>query len=362
MIIMIIILAAVFGSTFYFLGIALPELITTSIQNQPRPPVTVSTATVNTESWQPFFDAVGDVEAAQEIVVTTEVEGTIKEIAFRSGAEVASGDLLVELDTEVDRAELTGLRASAQLAQTNFDRDEKLLKRNVSSASDYETSRAELANARAAVAAKEAVIRKKRIVAPFDGVLGIRRVSLGEYLNPGTEIVTLQALDPAFVNFSLPERALDQVGEGQVVQARVSSYPDRVFTGSVTAIDPRVDEQTRNFTVQANFDNADKTLRPGMFADVRLLTGEPVEVVTVPRTAVETKLYGTSVFLVVAAQNEGGDDALTVERRYVETGLERENTMEITSGLVPGDKVVTAGQLKLQNGSRVTVDNSVELN
>ncbi len=363
MTIMVIILALVVGGMVGYFSYLKPYFIKQYFANMTRPPEAVATATARNQNWAPYYDATGTVHARQQIQVTTEVAGEVQDIRFKSGATVKKGDVLIQLDADVDKADLKGLEANRQLARANFNRDRKLLERRVASATDFETSQAQLRSSEAKVESQKAVISKKTITAPFDGVLGIRQVSYGEYLQPGTPIVSLQALKQVYVNFTLPEQAFSEVKTGQQVQVQVPAYPNRTFDGTVTAVDARVDEQTRNFTVQATFDNADHALRPGMFADVRLLTGEPRPALTVPESAIDAKLYGTSVFLVKSGQGKDkqGRPVLTVERQYVVTGKTRNNQVEILKGLKAGDQVVTAGQLKLQNGTHVVINNSVKL-
>ncbi|MDG9671896.1 efflux RND transporter periplasmic adaptor subunit [Hahella sp. CR1] len=367
MTIMIVVLAVVFGGIFYFLGYLKPKMMGEYFANFQPPPVTVSSESARTEKWTPFYSSIGNVVAVQQVTVTSEEAGVIKSMPISSGAQVNAGDLLVQLDTDVDVAEIKGMQASAELAEATYKRDQKLLERNVASSLDFETSRAQLKNAQAQVESQRARINKKSIRAPFKGTLGIRKVNLGEYVQPGTPIVTLQDLSRVYVNFALPEQLFSQVHNGLQVEAKVAAFPERTFNGKVTAIDARVDQQTRNFTIQATFENSDQALRPGMFAEVKLLLGSERDVITVPSTALEAKLYGTSVFVISKASAEGqaatkdAQENMVVERRYVETGLSQNNWTEITKGLEPGESVVTAGQLKLQNGSRVKINNNVEL-
>lgn len=363
MTIMVIILAIVVGGIVWFFAFFKPKMINNFFAHMTPPPATVATSEAKQVEWQSLRTAIGTVAATQQITVTTEVAGKVQKISFKSGDPIKQGSVLVQLDTDVDKADLKGFEASAELAQANFKRDQKLLERRATSATDFETTQAQLRNAEAKVESQKAVISKKTITAPFDGTLGIRQVSLGEYLQPGTAIVSLQALDKVYVNFNLPEQDFSAVKTGQKVEVRVPAFPGRTFSGVVTAIDARVDENTRNFTVQGTFDNPDHALRPGMFADVTLVTGAPEMVITVPESAIDAKLYGTSVFVV---NNAGKKDAqghpiLTVERQYVVTGETREHQVRITKGLKPGTQVVTAGQLKLQNGSQVVINNDVQL-
>ena len=359
--IMIIILSIVFGGIFWFLGYKKPMMVNQYFSNFQPPPATVSSAYAENASRTPFLESIGSVVAVQEVIITSEVAGLIQSIEFSSGQKVKAGQSLVKLDTAVDQAELKGLIASGKLAEANFKRDKQLIERKAVSSLDFETSTAGLRNAEANIERQKATILKKSIRAPFNGKLGIRKVDLGEYLQAGSSIISLQALDQVYVNFTLPEQHFSKVAIGQVSKVNVSAWKEREFTGKISAIDARINEATRNFTIQVTIDNTDHALLPGMFSEVRLITGTPRTLVTVPEQAIDPKLYGTSVF-VVSESKKDDETILTVERRYVQTGLSLGGYIEITSGLKAGEQVVTAGQLKLQNGSRVVINNTVELN
>lgn len=360
--IMVAILALVFGGIFWFLGYFKPKMVNAYFSSFQPPPAAVSATEAITSQRRPFLSSTGSVIAVEEVTITSEVAGIIKNIHFKSGTEARKSTVLVELDKSIDEAELKGMKASARLAQANYDRDKQLLARKAVSSINFETSLAELRNAQAQVESQEARIEKKSIRAPFAGTLGIRQVDQGEYLKAGTPIVTLQALDQVYVNFSLPEQFVSQVETGQKVEIEVAAWPEVIFSGQVHAIDARISQSTRNLQVQAIFDNPERKLRPGMFAEISLITGEAKNIVTVPESAIDAKLYGTSVFIINETKDDKDQPQLTVERRYVETGLTENRQVEVISGLKPGDKVVTAGQLKLQNGSRIVIDNSVQLN
>ena len=323
----------------------------------PPPPATVASAAVKTESWQPFLEAVGSLTASQGVYVTTEVAGQVKAIHFRSGGHIKKGDLLLQLDDDVDQADLAGLVAERKLAKLQFARMARLYNDGkLASRSDYDEAQATLENAEAKVVARQALIRKKKIRAPFAGMLGIRQVDLGQYLSPGSQIVLLQALDPVYVDFSLPERRFSEVVVGQKVVINVQAYPDQEFEGRVSAINPGLDSGARNLRVRAVFDNPDGQLRAGMFASVRTILPTPKVVLTLPRTAINYAPYGDSVFVVVPQ----GDD-LIVQRRQVRTGEVRGDRIEIISGLHADEQVVSAGQVKLRNGQHVKINNSVNL-
>lgn len=326
--------------------------------SQPQPPATVSSTEARIESWRPALEAVGSLVAVNGITVTTEVAGVVSEIAFTSGGEVAAGEVLVRLDDRVDQAALQALRAEQRLAEVKFKRTADLLSRQAVSKSDYDEAKANYDAARARVVQQEETLAKKTIRAPFAGRLGIREVDLGEYLTPGAPIVSLQALDPIYVDYALPERDFNRLSLGQEVEIRVDAYPGETFTGRVTAISSSLQEGTRSVRVRATLPNPDGRLRPGMFAEVRTLEPEAQEVITVPRTAVSFNTYGTFVYVI----NEAEDGTLTVEQRQVSTGAVREGRVEITQGLQPGERVVRTGLVKLRNGMAVRIDNSVQLN
>lgn len=321
------------------------------------PPPTVSSAEVRLARWQPRLEAVGGFTAIQGVRVTTEVPGLVKEIRFHSGQDVQAGDLLVELDDAVDRAELKDLLASVRLAKVEFTRQVRLLRNDNTTRSAYDNALASLQSLRAKAEAKQALIRKKRIRAPFSGRLGIRQIDLGEYLEPGSAIVPLQALAPIYLDFTLPEQHLARLAESQRVRATVRAFPARTFEGRITAINPGVDPETRNVRVRATVGNPEQRLRPGMFAEVQVLLPGRREVRVLPRTAITFNPYGDSVFTITRDQ----DDHLVVQRRQVKTGAVRDGRVEILEGVEPGQRIVAAGHMKLRNGQRVRVDDSVDL-
>jgi len=338
----------------------------------PRPPATVSAVTVEAVPWQPRLRAVGSIRAVQGVVVNNQVAGQVERILFESGDMVSQGQSLVQLDTEVDEADLAGLKATLQLAETQLARNRKLLKDRAVSQGDYDQVSAQVSEAAAQVQAKEALIQKKTIRAPFDGQLGIRRVNLGQYLPAGSEIAELEALDPVYVDYALPERVLAKLKVGQQVQVTVSAYPGRTFTGDIRAISPAVSRETRNVQIRALLENPESLLRPGMFAKVETLLPQQDRVLTLPRQAVTYNTYGDSVFLIEEqqAQAGGGGESgpaagqqgagqqgpkLVVQRRQIRTGDVRDGQVEILDGLQAGDRVVSAGQQKLRNGAEVQI-------
>ncbi|MBK5940288.1 efflux RND transporter periplasmic adaptor subunit [Halochromatium roseum] len=323
--------------------------------SQPQPPAVVSAAKVQLSRWQPRLEAVGNVQAVQGVMVNNEVAGQIKEILFESGDQVTAGQELVRLDTEVDEADLNGLRAGLNLAQLQLERNQKLLRDRAVSQGDFDQISAQVTQALAQVQAKQALIRKKTIRAPFTGQLGIRRVNLGQFLDAGSAIVELEALDPVYVDYALPERRLSEIAVGQPVEVRVSAYPDQVFAGKISAISPAVNQATRNIQVRALLQNPDQRLLPGMFAKISTLLPVKDQVLTLPRQAITFNTYGDSVFLIQPGEGEQ-DGQLVVQRRQVKTGAVRDQEVEVLAGLEAGDQVVSSGQVKLRNGVAVSIE------
>jgi len=329
-------------------------------QRRPPPPATVAAVTVAEQTWQAQLPAVGSLVASQRLVITNEIAGRIVKLGFSSGQAVARGDLLVQLDDSVDQAELRGLIADRRLAEIQFKRLDKLLNDRSVSRSDYDQAKATQDQGTAAVDGKRALIDKKSIRAPFSGLLGIRKVELGEYLPAGTTIVRLESLQPMFVDFALPEQHFAALHVGQVVKLRVRAWPERVFEGHLSAISPAIDTGTRSVQLRATLQNPDGLLRSGMFAEVETVLPPRDGVLSLPRTAISFNPYGAFVFVIVAGDAEDtgdtGDTGLTVDSRRVETGTVRAGAVEIVSGLKVGERVVSAGQVKLRNGQAVVVD------
>lgn len=316
----------------------------------PAPPTNVAAVVVEAAIWERSLFAIGSLVAVQDVEVTNEVAGLVESIRFESGQRVAAGDVLVTLDTSVDRAELNGLVAAQRLREVEFARAARLLKDQTLSQSQHDEAAARRAETTALVLAKEARIAKKTIRAPFAGQLGIRKVDLGDYLAPGSPMVPLQTLAPIFVDYTLPERFLAKLELGQRVRVRVQAYPAEEFDGTIAAIEPGIDPVTRAVKVRATLENADARLRPGMFAEVDTLEDARDTMLTLPETAISYSPYGNSVFLVEAA-----DGVLQVRRRQVETGEVRDGKSAITKGLAAGDRVVSVGHNKLRNGMAVRV-------
>ena len=321
------------------------------------PPVIVAVTTVIEETWQPSLDSVGNLVAINGIEVSAEVGGIVSQIAFRSGQQVTVGDVLVRLDAQVDKAELVALRADQRLAEIEYRRLQELLPKKAISKSDFDTARAAYQSAVARVTAQEAVVARKTIRAPFTGLLGIRKADIGQYLNPGEGIVGLQALDPIYVDYRLPERYYQQLHVGQSVEVRLDAIPGNFFSGEIAAIDAAILEGTRTVQLRAELKNSDQILRPGMFAYVKTLQGEPQSVLTIPHTAISYNTYGDFVLRLARAE----DGLFSTELRQVKTGSVRQGRVVIYKGLHAGDQIIGAGLNKVIPGLPVRIDNSVSL-
>lgn len=321
------------------------------------PPSTIAATEVIQELRQPSIAAVGSLRADNGVDITSEVSGVIRNIRFESGDRAKRGQVLVELDAEVDRAGLKALTADRELARLEFARAEELLPKKAVSRSEYDQAQVKLRAADARVAEQQAVIDLKTLRAPFSGQLGIRQVDTGQLINPGTPIVTLLQLTPIHADFSLPERHLADIAVDMPVQITTSAWGDERFSGKITAISPGIADGTRSVSVRATFNNADGRLRPGMFAEVQVLQGPPQPVLTVPRTAVSFNTYGDFVYVL----EKGEGDELTARRRQVKSGASERGRVAILDGLEEGEQLVRAGLVKLRDGASVQIDNSVQL-
>ena len=321
---------------------------------------TVATITAAPSPWQPKLSSVGSVTAVNGAQLSAEIPGIVDSIHFESGADVPAGALLVTLRANNDPALLAQLQAQADLAKITYERDVKQFAAKAVAQAQVDTDRANLAAAQAQVQGEQALIAEKSIRAPFAGRLGIRQVDPGEYLGVGMPIVTLQQLNPVFVDFYLPQQALAQVSTGQDVQVAVDAYPGQVFAGKISAIDAMVDSATRNVHVRATLANDKLMLRPGMFAAVTVSVGATQDYLTLPQTAIAYNPYGDTVFIVKHHADAAGKDELVASQVFVTLGDTRGDQVEVTSGLNAGDEVVTAGQMKLRNGAVVSINNTLE--
>ncbi len=322
------------------------------------PPQTVSAASVRFTDWQPEVSAVGSMRAVRGVDVTTEVTGLVRTLHFKSGDEVQAGQVLVELNADAEIAQQHALEAAADLSATVYERDKEQYDAQAISKAQLDADAADLKNKRAQAAAQAALVAKKTLRAPFAGRLGITTVNPGQYLNTGDKVVTLQAVDPIYVDFKLPQQQLALIANGQSVNLSTDSYPGVEFVGKINAIDPRVDASTRNFQAEATVPNPDRKLLPGMFARVAVLAGDVKQYLTLPQTAITYNPYGATVFL--AQKKPGGSDKdLIAQQSFVTLGATRGDQVAVLKGVKEGEVVVTSGQLKLINGAPLVVDNSV---
>jgi membrane fusion protein (multidrug efflux system) len=350
----LVVIVAVVGGLSYFQFVLKPAIVKNAISAAFAPkPTSVSVEEAKVEQWPPQLAAIGTLRAFQGIVVAPQVAGVVSAIHFQSGDDVAAGASLIDLDTSVEAADLANGQAQLKNANVTLDRARALIANGNTPQSTVDAALAARDSAAAAVERTRAVIAEKTIKSPFAGRLGLRNVDLGQYVAAGVSLTTLQQLDPIYVDFSAPEGALATLAVGQETILSVDAQPGRSFTGKVTAIDARVSSDSRNVTVRAEFANADHKLLPGMFADVAVTTGSAAYVLTVPRTAIVYSLYGDNAFVVVPAPS--GSD-LIVERRFIRLGATRGERIAIAEGLKVGEKVVIAGQIKLQANSPVVID------
>ncbi len=360
MVIMLILVGLLFGGIFGFQAFK-AHMVKKFMASRGMPPQTVSTIKANMQTWQQQLEAVGSLQAVRGADLAPEVSGLVVKINFKSGQKVKAGALLVELDAKSDLARLQALKAMAELAGQTCRRDRQQFQEHAVSQATLDADMANLKSAKAQVAEQRALIGKKFIRAPFAGRLGIREVNLGQYLDPGAKIVTLQALDPIFVDFYLPQRLLSQVALGQPVTVRVDAFAGKTFAGKISAINPKVDQDTRNIRVRATLRNPDHLLLPGMFATTAIEVGRPQPRVTLPQTAISYNPYGNIVYLVKQkGKGRNGRPGLVAEQKFVTTGATRGDQVAILKGVQPGDVVVTSGQIKLHNGTPVLINNSIE--
>ncbi|KAH0442117.1 efflux RND transporter periplasmic adaptor subunit [Paraburkholderia fungorum] len=326
------------------------------------PPSTVSAIVAGYQSWQPQLAAVGSLRAVRGVDVTTEVAGLVREVAFRSGQEAKAGQVLVRLNADSDVALLQSLQAAAELAQTVYTRDKAQYDIKAIAKAQLDADAADLKGKKAQVAQQAALVDKKTIRAPFAGRLGITTINPGQYLNPGDAIVTLQAIDPIYADFYLPQQQLGQLAIGQTIVVDTNAYSGQTFTGKIQSMNPRVDSATRNIQIEATVDNRDRKLLPGMYANVKIDAGTAQRYLTLPQTAITYNPYGATVFIVKqGAQPNAQGKALPVAQQvFVTPGPTRGDQVAILKGVEAGMQVVTSGQLKLKNGTPLIINNSVQ--
>jgi membrane fusion protein, multidrug efflux system len=324
------------------------------------PPTAVTTIVAKKENWSSSLKSIGSVIAVQGVTVSADLPGIVGRISFDSGREVREGQVLVQLDTRQEQAQLAAVEAQRNLARINYDRMKALVEAGAIARAEYDRAMAEKSETEARVGEIRATIERKTIRAPFSGVLGIRQVNLGQYLSGGTAIVPLQSLNPIYVDFGVPQQAATQVRVGQTVRITATELKGAEFTGRVTAIDSVVDEATRNVRVQATLSNPKAKLRPGMFVEAELSFGASQDVITLPTSAVSYAPYGDSVYVVADLKDDKGNTYRGVRQQFVKIDRSRGDQVAILSGIKPGEEVVTSGTFKLRNGAAVTINNKVQ--
>ncbi|WP_149087785.1 efflux RND transporter periplasmic adaptor subunit [Pseudomonas prosekii] len=337
--------------------------------SKPKPPISVAVATVAEQPWQMRLPTVGTLKALQGVNLSLEIAGTVKDLMFESGQKVKAGQPLLQLDSAVESALLETAQADLGLAQLDFGRGSQLVDSRAISKGEFDRLSAQLQKNKATVNQLKASLAKKRILAPFSGTIGIRQVDVGDYLASGTMIATLQDLSSLYVDFFLPEQSVPKIALGQPVQVIVSAYPSENFAGTISAINPKVENSTRNILVRATLANPDGKLLPGMFASLQVLLPDPQPHIVVPESAITYTLYGNSLYVVGQKKAEDGsvekDDQgqpiLIAERRFIETGERRDGWVMINKGVQTGEQVVTAGQLKLDNGAHIAISDDKTL-
>jgi membrane fusion protein (multidrug efflux system) len=359
MIVMLIVVLVLFGAVFGF-GTFKNIMIAKFLAGFGNQTQTVATIEAQATPWQPALSSVGSIVAVNGANLSSEVSGIVDTIHFESGADVPAGALLVTLRPNNDPAVLAQLQAQASLDQITYGRDVKQFQADAIAQAQVDSDRANLAAAKAQVEGQQALMAEKQIHAPFAGRLGIRQVDLGQYLTAGTQIVTLQQLNPLYVDFYLPQQALSQLSVGQTVALGIDAFPKQDFPAKITAIDAVVDSTTRSLQVRAQLPNDKLLLRPGMFATVKINVGETHNLVTLPQTAITYNPYGDTVFVVEPDHDKTGKAGLAARQVFVTLGDTRGDQVAVLTGLTPGEQVVTAGQLKLRNGSPVAINNSVQ--
>lgn len=327
---------------------------------KPPAPPTVTTLTVKALDWRNQIETVGSLRAWRGTDLSTEVAGIVRSVRFRSGQNVAAGDVLFELNADAEKAQLLTLQAAAELARVTLARDRAQLAASAVSQATIDADEADLKGKLAQVEQQGAVVEKKLIRAPFAGRTGITTVNPGQFLNPGDKVVTLQSIDSLYADFSVPQRELARVALGAEVAMSIDAWPERKFAGKVTAVNATVDTGTRNVQVEATFKNPKHELLPGMFGKIGLLVGSGQRYVTVPQSAVAFNPYGATVFVVEAGKDDQGNATAKAKQVFITAGPTRGDQLAVLAGLQEGDVVVTSGQLKVKNGGPLTIDNKVQ--
>jgi len=324
------------------------------------PPDAVTTIIAAQEEWPATLNAIGTVAAVQGVTVSADLPGVVDRISFDSGRSVQKGDILVQLDTRQEQAQLAGAESQLQLARLNHERMKGLVQQDAVSRAEYDTAAAAQQQAEAKLSEIRATIERKTIRAPFSGALGIRQVNLGQYLTAGAPIVPLQSLDPIYVNFAVPQQNGSQMRVGRTIRVSSNEPGGGEFTGRISALDSVIDQATRNVQVQATLPNSGARLRPGMFVQAQVILGAAQRVIALPASSINYAPYGDSVFVVGDMKNERGQPYRGVRQQVVKLGAARGDQIAVLSGITPGEEIVTSGVFKLRNGAPIQVNNSVQ--
>jgi membrane fusion protein (multidrug efflux system) len=355
----LVVMLAVIGALGFLKFRQVKGAIAVQASFQP-PPEAVTTIVVQQERWPATLEVIGSVAAVQGVTVSADLPGIVQSISFDSGKTIKAGQILVQLDTREEQAQLAEAEAQRDLAKVNFARSQQLASEGVISRMDFDKAAADQRQTEAHVANIRATIERKTIKAPFSGMLGIRQVNLGQYLSAGSPIVPLQSLDPIYINVMVPQQSADKVRVGQRIEATANEVAGQTFSGRVTAIDSVIDESTRNFRVQATLANPGARLRPGMFVQAKLALAGERNVIAVPASAISYAPYGDSVFVLADLKDPAGHPYRGVRQQFVKLGGSRGDQAAVLSGLDAGDQVVTSGAFKLRNGAAVQVNNTVQ--
>lgn len=359
MILMLVVVLALLGGLGFFKYRQISAAIAQGKSYAP-PPTAVTTLLAKRETWPATFNVIGTAQAIQGVTVSADLPGTIDKINFESGQQIKAGDILVELDTRQERAQLAAAEADFELAKVTYARQQKLVSEGVVARTEYDNALAQQKSTEAKVGEIKATIERKTIRAPFSGIVGIRQANLGQYLAAGQAIVSLQSLNPIYVNFGVPQQTAPQVRVGRTLKITSDDVPGVQFSGRVTALDSVVDQTTRNIQIQATLTNPGSRLRPGMFVQVEVSLGAPRDVISLPATAINYAPYGDSVYVVTAAQDpKSGKTSKIVRQQFVKVEGSRGDQVAVVSGINPGDEVVTSGVFKLRNGAEIEVNNQV---
>ena len=350
-------LAAILVFAFGIKALQIRKMMSTPMV---MPPTTVSSATVKEEDWAPTLSAVGSVSAVQGAIIAAELGGVVSDIKFENGGVAKKGDVIMKLDASQEEALLRSAEAEAELARTDLERTQGLASQKVVSKSELDAAESKFRRLTAIVDQMRSNIRKKTLVAPFDGHVGIRQVNVGQMINAGQQVVALTSLDPVYVDFALPQQHLAQLSQGLEVRVTTDALPGRVFPGKLTAVNSMVDTVTRNVSVQATLENADHVLRPGMFAKAEVVLPEKSSALVIPGSAVSYAPFGDSVFVIEKKKDEKtGKETQVIRQQFVRIGEARGDFVSVTEGLKAGETVVSTGVFKLRNGMAVTINNDL---